>query len=215
MKQRFSIWLFFLVVLLLPASIYAVVDWYQSNKSGLPILGEPQIENGKKTDHTIAPFEFTNQENKRVSIDKWKGKIVVADFFFTHCPSICPKMTASLKKVQAAYAGDSTILLSSFTVDPERDSAAQLQHYVQRHSIPTEHWDFLTGDKKELYKLARKSFLIVATDGDGGPEDFIHSDKLILIDPQQRIRGYYSGTEAADVEQLIKNIAKLKKEYDR
>lgn len=212
MRQKWSIWLFFAVALLLPVSIYAVVHWYESNKSSLPVLGPAQQLKGNEVPHTIAPFQLTNQQGETVTLDKWKGKIVVADFFFTHCPSICPKMTANLKKVQAAYAGDEALLISSFTVDPERDSAAQLARYAAKFAVSPTHWDLLTGDKKELYKLGRKSFLIIATDGDGGPDDFIHSDKFVLIDRQQRIRGFYSGTEAADVEQMIKDIGKLKKE---
>jgi len=212
MKQKYSVWLFLIMVLLIPASIFAVVTWYESNESGLPVLGVPQIKNGKEVAHTIAPFQFMNEKGESIGLDKWKGNIVVADFFFTHCPSICPKMTANLKKVQAAFAGDNHLLISSFTVDPERDSTAQLAQYAKKFSLGTQNWDLLTGDKRELYKLARKSFLIVATDGDGGPDDFIHSDKLVLVDGQQRIRGYYSGTEATDIEQLIKDIKKLKKE---
>ncbi len=201
-----------MIVFLIPISIYAVVNWYQETKGELPVLGKSQIKDGKEIEHTIADFNLTNQNAQQISLQQWQNKIVIADFFFTHCPSICPKMTANLKKVQAAFANDSSIHISSFTVDPERDSAAQLQHYGQQFSINTTNWDLVTGDKKELYKLARKSFLLVATDGDGGANDFIHSDKLVLIDKQQRIRGYYAGTEATDIQQLINDIKKLKNE---
>jgi protein SCO1/2 len=120
-------------------------------------------------------------------------------------------MTNNLKRVQA-YADVKDLHIASFSVDPERDSAQQLQSFIKKFSVKDDNWDFITGDKKELYKLARKSFLIVATDGDGGETDFIHSESLVLIDKQKRIRGYYNGTEEDEVNQLVKDIKKLSKE---
>ena len=208
MKKNTSIWLFLGLWFLIPFSIYAVVHWFEKNESGLEIYGE--AENGKP--HIIADFRLIDQEGHTGGADQWKNKIVVANFFFTHCPSICPKMNNNLKNVELAFSGDSGVLINSFTVDPERDSVQQLAAYAERFSVNCHHWKLLTGDKKEIYKLARKSFLLVATDGDGGPQDFIHSDKLVLIDKHRRIRGYYSGTEAEEVEQLISDIKKLKHE---
>jgi len=120
-------------------------------------------------------------------------------------------MTNSLKKVQQAFKEDE-ILIRSFSVDPERDSVAQLRKYAGQFGINTSNWELLTGDKKEIYKFARNGFMIVATDGDGGPNDFIHSEKLVLIDKQKRIRGYYDGTSGNQVKQLIADIKKLKHE---
>lgn len=208
MKKGFSIWLFFAMCFLVPLSIYAVVNWYEKNKSSLPVLGE-KIDG---VEHRISDFSMVNQDGRKVTLDNWKGKIVVANFFFTHCPVICPKMTSNLKLVEARYNMDDAIQIASFTVDPERDSSAQLRKYAEKYTINTHRWQLLTGDKKELYKLARKSFLTVATDGDGGPDDFIHSEKLVLIDGRQRIRGYYSGTEKSEVQQLLIDIKKLKNE---
>jgi protein SCO1 len=203
MKKSWNIWLFLTVVVLLPVSVYGVVNWYERKLQQLPVIG------GK--DHTIANFQFTNQYNKLYSNTNWNNKIVVADFFFTHCPSICPKMTKSLKTVQKAFENVADIEFNSFTVDPESDSAARLKEYATKFDIKG-NWQLLTGNKTDLYRLARKSFMIVATDGDGGPQDFIHSDKLVLIDKQKHIRGYYDGTNETEVKQLIIDIKKLKNE---
>jgi protein SCO1/2 len=120
-------------------------------------------------------------------------------------------MTRSLKNVQGLYAGDKELLLTSFSVDPERDSVDQLKQYAEKMNI-RDNWLLLTGSKKEIYMLARNSFLITATDGDGGPQDFIHSELLVLIDKQKRIRGYYNGTLPSEVDNLLRDISRLKKE---
>lgn len=202
MQRNSSIWLFVAVVLLVPFTVFGIYSWYQSRFQQLPFLGEEG--------HTISDFQLTDQSGAAVSLQNWKGKIVVANYFFTHCPSICPKMMYQLKRVQA-YAGIKNLQLASFTVDPERDSVKRLQEYATRFDIKG-NWNLLTGDKKELYRLARNSFMITATDGDGGPDDFIHSDKLVLIDTQKRIRGFYNGTDEVQVNQLIKDVKRLAEE---
>ena len=121
-------------------------------------------------------------------------------------------MTKNLKDVAIAFKNDHEILISSFTVDPYRDSARQLKSFSKRMNIDNSNWHLLTGDKKEIYRLARNSFFIVATDGDGGPADFIHSEKLVLIDKQKRIRDYYEGTNEREVQRLIHDIKKLREE---
>ncbi|RYG29073.1 MAG: SCO family protein, partial [Chitinophagaceae bacterium] len=138
-------------------------------------------------------------------------KIVVVDFFFTHCAAICPRMTAGVKQVQQAFSKDE-LHIASISVDPERDSVGRLRWYQEKFSIDPANWELLTGDKKEIYKMARNSFMVVATDGDGGPADFIHSEKLVLVDKQKRIRGYYNGTDEKEVRALIADIQKLKNE---
>ena len=117
-------------------------------------------------------------------------------------------MTSNLKRVQQAF-GEGEILINSFSVDPQRDSAVQLKKYAEKFKINSANWQLLTGDKKDIYKLARNSVMIVATDGDGGPDDFIHSEKLVLIDKQKKIRGYYDGTSKKETDQLIYDIKKL------
>jgi protein SCO1 len=198
MKGNWKIWSFFIVVILAPVVVFGLVKWYEQMFNPLPVLG-PE-------DHIVHDFSLQNQEGKNVNIDAWKGKIVVANFFFTHCPSICPKMIYQLKRVQA-YA-KKKVVIASFSVDPERDSVERLRHYADQAGIK-ENWMLLTGDKKQLYRFARKELFIVATDGDGGPEDFIHSENLVLIDKDKKIRGYYKGTDAKEVDRLIRDISKL------
>ena len=200
---KFSIWLFVAAVIVLPVTVYGVVKWYEKKFHGLQVLGEKG--------HTISDFNMINQDGEKRTIANWEGKIVVANFFFTHCPVVCPKMTKNLKKVQEAYKEDKEILINSFTVDPERDEPKKMKVFADRYEV-TEGWDFLTGDKKELYRLARKSFLIVASDGDGGPDDFIHSEMLVLVDKNKRIRGFYKGTDESQADLLINDIKKLKHE---
>jgi protein SCO1/2 len=185
------------------------MSWYEKRYSSLPVLGPRIDENGKSGDHTIASFSLMNQDEKVVTNDKWKGKIVVAHFFFSTCPTVCPAMIRNLQKV---YDMDSELLIQSFSVDPQRDSAAQLRTFSKRMKLDNHNWDLLTGDKKEIYRLARNSFLVVATDGDGGAGDFIHSEKVVLIDKQRRIRGYYQGTNETEMNQLVIDIKKLKNE---
>jgi protein SCO1/2 len=181
-----------------PVAVFGLVKWYEQMFNPLPVLGPK--------DHVVHDFSLQNQEGKNVSIDAWKGKIVVANFFFTHCPSICPKMIYQLKRVQA-YA-KKKVAIASFSVDPERDSVERLRHYAEQVGVKGD-WMLLTGNKKQLYRFARKELFIVATDGDGGPEDFIHSESLVLIDRNKKIRGYYKGTDANEVDRLIRAISKL------
>lgn len=203
--KKSTISFFAIMVFIIPVSAWALINWYEKKVQVLPIMG-------KTKQHRIGDFHLTNQDGQLKTTADWKDNIVIADFFFTHCPSICPKMTKSLKRIQEAFKTDTEIIISSFTVDPERDSSAQLKKYARQYNLDTRNWNLLTGDKKEIYKLARNSFMIVATDGDGGPEDFIHSENLVLVDKQKRIRGYYDGTSNTEVNQLISDIKKLQYE---
>ena len=201
--KKYSIWLFVAGVVIFPVTVFAVVKWFEITYTALPVLGGEA--------HRIGSFSLVDQHSHTTSLNDWSDKIVVADFFFTHCPVVCPKMTRSLKNVQGLYAGDKELLLTSFSVDPERDSVDQLKRYAEKMNI-RDNWLLLTGSKKEIYMLARNSFLITATDGDGGPQDFIHSELLVLIDKQKRIRGYYNGTLPSEVDNLLCDISRLKKE---
>lgn len=201
MKKNSFSWAFVALIVALPVTVFELVKWYENGYQALPVLG-PQ-------GHRVDAYRMMNQSGQIVG--STQGKIVVTDFFFTHCPTICPKMTRNMKKVQQAFGSDNALLIQSFSVDPLRDSAKRLNEYAAQFNI-NGNWELLTGDKREIYRLARKSFFVDATDGDGGPGDFIHSDKFILTDGQGRIRGYYNGTDDAAITQLIKDIAKLKKE---
>lgn len=157
-------------------------------------------------------FHFQDQNKITKSFKELNGKILLVDFFFTSCPVICPKMTRGLKTIASKFEKEPSIKLLSFSVDPIRDSSAKLLKYISKMNASFPSWSFLTGDKKAIYKLARKEFFVTATDGDGGPEDFIHTDKIILLDINKNIRGYYDGTSPTEINQLIKDIKKLQHE---
>ncbi|MGZ8517824.1 MAG: SCO family protein [Chitinophagaceae bacterium] len=211
MQKRFTIGTFIALVFAVPIIAYSGYLFLEQRMQKLPVYGKKEMKGGREVEHSIDDFELLNQDGVKKGIKSWEGKIVVADFFFTHCPVVCPKMTANLKRVQQAFNRDE-ILVNSFSVDPQRDSAGQLRTYAEKFKISLANWQLLTGDKKDIYKLARNSFMIVATDGDGGPDDFIHSEKLVLIDKQRRVRGYYDGTSKKETDQLIYDIKKLQNE---
>jgi protein SCO1/2 len=185
------------------------LKWYNQYYHRMPVLSElkPEVTGERQV-------ALINQDGQTVLLDKWKDKIVIVDFFFSRCPSICPKMTNNLQRLRHRFAGDSNIQLVSITVDPENDSALQLRRYAERFKLDLQYWELLTGNKKEIYRVARNGFKVAATDGDGGPSDFIHSEQFILLDPQLRIRGYYKGTDNDQVDQLILDIKKLKHENE-
>jgi protein SCO1 len=196
-------WLFVAAVVILPLAAFGIVHWAEGRYARLPVLGA--------AGHTISDFRLVDQEGKLTTAKNWNGKIVVAHYFFTHCPVVCPKMMVQLKRVQA-YSKVAALQIASFTADPERDSSAQLRKFAGQMGIRGDNWQLITGDKRQLYWLARKSFGLVATEGDGGPDDFIHSDRLALIDTRGRIRGYYDGTDGAAVDRLIADLRKLQNE---
>ena len=163
--------------------------------------------------HKIAPFSLINQNGLNITDSDYSNKIYVADFFFTTCPSICPKMTANMGLIQEDIRTDNQVLLLSFSVTPEIDSVAQLKRYAIEKGVIDSKWNLLTGDKKEIYELARKSYLVVKTSGDGGEHDMIHTENFILVDPEQRIRGFYDGTDTTAIDELLSDIRVLQEEY--
>jgi protein SCO1/2 len=163
--------------------------------------------------HRIAPFSMINQNGDTITQKNYENKIYVADFFFTTCPSICIKMTANMGEIQKLIKYDSHVMLLSYSVTPEIDSVEQLKRYAIEKGVDDKKWNLLTGNKKMIYSLARKSYLAVKEDGDGGPLDMIHTENFILVDPEKRIRGFYDGTDEIALENLIKDISILKKEY--
>lgn len=201
MNQRLFIWLFVAAIVAAPVLLFGIVKWHEKEYQQLPILGPEG--------HTIQNFRFSDQQGNAVTGENWDNRIVVAHLFFTRCPVACPKLIYQVKRVQAY--GDKDILICSFSVDPQRDDVAALNAYSRKFDI-RHNWSLLTGDKIDIYRFARKNLFIVATDGDGGPEDFIHSERLVLIDAEKRIRGYYKGTDEIEVNRLIHDIKKLKKE---
>ncbi len=162
--------------------------------------------------HTIADFSFTNQNGKTITQKDYEGKIYVADFFFTTCTSICPKMTANLFDVQAAIKDNPKVMLLSHTVFPETDSVPVLKAYAKKYNIDDKKWNLVTGDKKEIYTMARKSYLAVKLGKPDELYDMVHTENFVLVDTKKRVRGFYDGTKKEDIKKLIEDINFLSKE---
>jgi protein SCO1/2 len=163
--------------------------------------------------HTIADFILINQNGETITQDDYKDKIYVADFFFTTCQTICPIMTDHMGKIQKEILNDDEVMLLSHSVTPEIDSVEQLKRYSIEKGIVDKKWNLVTGDKKQIYDLARKSYMAVKTMGHANPYDMIHTENFMLIDKKRHIRGYYDGTKPEDIDRLLNDIKILKKEY--
>lgn len=164
-------------------------------------------------DHRIADFELINQNGEIITNKNYQDKIYIADFFFTRCTNICIMMAYNMSELQAYYKNDNDIMFLSHSVTPTIDSVAVLKDYAINKGVIDSKWNVTTGAKKHIYDLARKSYFAVIEDGDGGENDFIHTEQFVLIDKKRRIRGFYDGTEKLDMEKLKKDIAILKEEY--
>ena len=167
----------------------------------------------KRQYHTIADFSLVNQNGDTITQEDYEDKIYVADFFFTTCRTICPIMTKNMAIIQNELIADKEVLLLSHTVTPDIDTVEQLKRYAIEKGVNAMKWNLVTGDKKEIYDLARQSYLAVKDDGDGGLYDMIHTENFMLIDKKRQIRGYYDGTDAKAIERLLDDIKTLKAEY--
>ena len=173
-----------------------------------PRLVDPAVRNAEG-EHHITDFALVDQLGRTITLADMKDRIIVADFFFTTCQTICPKMSSQMERVQEAYKTDDRIVLLSHSVTPEIDSVAALANYAALHNADPDRWHFLTGPRKDIYALARRSYFACLDQGDGGPDDFVHTENFVLVDRQLRIRGFYDGTTAAEVDRLIGDIKKL------
>ena len=219
MRRFFSNYKSFAIVLLV-LSMVIISIFYQILKPRevLPIFQPAQV-NEELVDstiqhvrkyHTIADFSLINQNGKTITQETYKNKIYIADFFFTTCQTICPIMTDHMVILQNQLKLDPEVMLLSHTVTPKIDSVAQLKKYALEKGVLDAKWNLVTGDKKEIYQLARKSYLAVKSNGNGGEYDMIHTENFILVDQKKRIRGYYDGTNLEDVELLLRDIELLK-----
>ena len=175
-------------------------------------LVDSTIQHQKKF-HRIADFSLINQNGRTITQKDFKGKIYVADFFFTSCPTICITMKDNLLKVQEKIKKNPNVMLLSHSVTPKIDSVAKLKEYALENGIIDQKWHLVTGEKKKIYELARKSYLAVKDYGDGGPFDMIHTENFILIDPNRRIRGFYDGTDFGEIERLLEELEILIQEF--
>lgn len=213
-KYRFFILFFFIFSVVTISAFYSVLK----PEKNLPII-TPSDVNPELVDstvqhvaleHTIGKFAFTNQNGQLISDKDYEGKIYVADFFFTTCQSICPKMTNNMAWLQNKIKNNPKVKLVSFSVTPDIDSVPVLKSYAQKKGVIDSKWNLLTGDKKEIYYLARKSFLVVKTGQPSELYDMVHTENFVLVDEQKRIRGFYDGTNLdGPTEPGIKNVQQL------
>ena len=211
----------FFLLIFLPFSIIVLFLFYDAIKpqKKLPIF-QPAMVNYELVDstmqhvkryHRISSFSLKNQNGETITEKNYDNKIYVADFFFTTCPGICIDMTRNMLKIQKKIIDNPNIMLLSFSVTPKIDSVAQLKKYALEKGINDAKWNLLTGDKKQIYRLARESYFVVK-EGQG-INSMIHTENFVLIDPDKRIRGFYDGTNDAEIIELMEDIIILEKEY--
>lgn len=220
------------IVVLLPLVSYLIVKSASEGVVIMPPRYFPdsvinKVVNGKTyTDtiwHKVNNISLTNQLNEKVSLDDINGSIIIADFFFTRCPTICPTLTKNMKELQDAMKmkdfrkkiDSSFVHFISFTVDPERDSADVLKNYADKYAVNHDTWWFLTGPKKEIYDFALNELKLGLQDGEGVDSNFIHTQKFILMDKERIVRGYYNGLDSASMSKLAEDLTILMLEKDK
>lgn len=213
--------MFGIVMLVLSGIIvYLFYDALQPKKM-LPVYQPSMVDKSlvdstlhyTKKYHKVADFSLVNQNGETITQEDYRDKIYVADFFFTTCLTICPIMTKNMGEVQEAIKDDPNIMLLSHSVTPQIDTVAQLKRYALEKGVIDSKWNLVTGNKKQIYELARKSYLAVKNDGDGGPFDMIHTENFILVDKEKRIRGFYDGTDREEIDRLLGDIKILEASY--
>jgi protein SCO1/2 len=211
--------LILLAILIIPSVFYLLIRTGKNQYKTLEYFG-PKTPVTKTVDgkevidtlyHFVQGFSMLDSDSNRVTEKITEGKIVVADFIFTTCQSICPKMSVQMMRVQHAFKDDPSVVILSFTVDPKHDTPSVLKAYGEKHNAMPGKWYFLTGEKDSIYHLARHSYFVTAMDGDGVVDDFVHSEQVVLVDKENHIRGFYDGTELTEVNKLIEDIKVLRK----
>lgn len=217
-KYKVFIIIFISVSTIIFISIYSLLK----PKKSLPIFS-PRDVNTELVDttiqhigynHTIADFAFTNQNRKVITQKDYEGKIYVADFFFTTCPTICPKMTDNMVWLQNQIKNNPKVMLLSYSVTPDIDSVPVLKKYALEKGVDDSKWNLVTGNKKDIYYIARKSYLAVKTDNTEDMYDMVHTENFILVDQKRRIRGFYDGTNLEEVKKLLEDINYLSQQYN-
>ena len=205
---------FLIIVISLSTIILSLFYSALKPKKTLPIYN-PSMVNPELVDstvqyiskyHTISDFSFTNQNGKIITQKDYEGKIYVADFFFTTCGSICPKMTMNLAVIQKEIINNPKVMLLSHTVFPETDSVSVLKNYAVKNGVIDNKWNLVTGDKKQIYTMARKSYLAVKLGKPNELYDMVHTENFVLVDSKRRVRGFYDGTKEEDIQRLIDDI---------
>lgn len=179
-----------------------------------PRLVDASVKHISKNHH-IANFSLVNQNGEMITNKNFQDKIYIADFFFTRCKTICIAMAYNMSELQEYYKNDAEIMFLSHSVTPIMDSVPVLKAYANEKGAIDGKWHITTGAKKHIYELARKSYFAVTDEGDGGDNDFIHTEQFILVDKRGQIRGFYDGTDKTELEKIISDIALLKEEYQK
>lgn len=214
---------FGLVLLILSALIIALFYRALDPEKSLPVfqpsdvnpeLVDSSLQHVKKY-HRIADFSLTNQNGATITQEDYRDKIYIADFFFTTCLTICPVMTSNMADLQAAVLRDDDVLLLSHSVTPVIDSVPRLKAYALEKGVIDGKWNLVTGNKKQIYELARKSYLVAKDDGEGDAYDMIHTENFVLVDKERRIRGIYNGTDKEDMTRLLTDLRVLQASYRR
>ena len=220
-----------MLALLLPLTAYFIVKRKSETVVTMPRHYLPDsvgtvTKKGKRIEdtvwHQLADFALKNQEGKPVSLDSLQGKIIIADFFFTHCPTICPGLTRNMKRMAESInngqrVGDKTnkqVHFLSFSIDPERDSVERLKYWADKYQVNPEQWWLLTGNKKMIYDLIVNELKVPAEDGKGIDSNFAHTDYFVLIDSNRYVRGYYHGLDSVDLAKLTRDLVLLTMEKD-
>lgn len=214
------------VAMLLPLSFYIIAKVMSKDKIWLPNFYVVEAIDSARQDgemvydttfHKVADLQLTNQFGQTVSINKdLSDKIVVVNFFFTKCPTICPKLTQHVKMLQRAFKkNDTTVHLVSVTVDPQNDTFPALRQYADANGVDHDHWWFLTGDRQTIYNYAYNELHVVMNEGGQGIDDLIHTQKLVLLDKERHIRGYYDGLDTAELRRCADDIILLTLEKKR
>ena len=189
----------------------------------LPILGRKQVKSVEEAGatrvdtiyHTISDFSFLNQDSVMVTPATFDDRIYISDFFFTSCPTICPKMKEQMLRVYQRFQDNDEFMILSHTIDPEYDTVGLLRDYAARLGVSSSTWHFVTGEKKDIYKIGQTSYMVTATEDPAEPGGFLHSGAFILVDKEKRIRGIYDGTKPDQVDILMEDIEKLLDEYSK
>lgn len=188
----------------------------EDKQKRLPIYGEREVvEKDGKTDtiyHSIRDFTLLNQDSAEISNQYFDGKIYVANFFFTNCPTICPVTQQNLKRVYEEFKNDDRINFVSHSVDFKYDSPAVLKEYAEKLGVSGNQWQFLSGSKRDIYQLS-DDYLTLVQEDENAPGGYEHQEYFILIDPDRQIRGAYNGTDMFQIKELIKDIPILMEEY--
>lgn len=215
-KYKIFIFTFLIISIIIFIAIYSLLKPQKSLK-----IFSPRDVNNELVDstvqhigynHTIADFSFTNQNGKTITQKEYENKIYVADFFFTTCPTICPKMTDNMVWLQEKIKNNPKVMLLSHSVTPDIDSVRVLKKYALEKGVIDSKWNLVTGNKKDIYYIARKSYLAVKTNSSDELYDMVHTENFILVDQKRRIRGFYDGTDLEEVKKLLEDINYLSQE---